>query len=341
MGSGAQPVSAGGVASPLPLPLRRCQQFQARFGRGQERIVTRRTNAESMRAALVRPGRLLGLGAALLCLALTAFWPATAMGQRGGRGGGQPRSAGRSSAPRNQYRGSRTDAGRQDATRPYAGQNREFQNRGFENRGFEGQNPGYRQPAPMGGFGRGESYGRQPQNYGRGENAARPAYPGAAGMRPAMPLRPYGYPGAFPPGHLGSWLNQHRNIPVQGQEQLLRNDPSFRQLPPSDQQRLMRQLQQVDRMPEQQRERRLEREELIEHMSPQERMQLSQSSRQFRQLPADRQELVKRAFQDLRSVPLDQRQMVLDSQRYQGMFTPQERNILGNLLRAEPYEPAR
>jgi len=40
-------------------------------------------------------------------------------------------------------------------------------------------------------------------------------------------------------------------------------------------------------------------------------------------------------------VPLDQRQMVLNSSRYQGVFTPEERGILSDFLHAEPYEPAR
>ena len=56
---------------------------------------------------------------------------------------------------------------------------------------------------------------------------------------------------------------------------------------------------------------------------------------------SDRQAVVKRAFQDLRSVPLDQRDTVLNSARYQSQFSPDERGILGNLLRAEPYEPPR
>jgi hypothetical protein len=47
------------------------------------------------------------------------------------------------------------------------------------------------------------------------------------------------------------------------------------------------------------------------------------------------------AFRDLRSVPLDQRQTVLNSARYQGAFSPEERGILTDLLRVEPYEPAR
>lgn len=294
--------------------------------------MTRRTNAESVRAGLARPLSAVrpltgALGAALLGLLLTGFMPAAAaQGQRGGGHGAAPRYAQRPATPR--------------AERP---QQRQYQRQ----QRLQNQYPGYRQQTPMGGYGRGQNYGRQPNYaqpgriYGQpnATMSARPAYQGQ-GVRPALPAnRPYG--GAYPPGHLGSWLNQHQNVPVQGQEQLLRNDPSFRQLPQGDQQRLMRQLQQVDRMPQQERERRLARAEMIERMSPQERMQLNQSSRQLQGLPGDRQQLVKHAFQDLRSVPLDQRQTVLDSERYQGMFSPQERNILGNLLRAEPYEPAR
>ena len=52
-----------------------------------------------------------------------------------------------------------------------------------------------------------------------------------------------------------------------------------------------------------------------------------------------KQATMKRAYQDLRSVPLDQRATVLNSARYQSQFSPDERGILFNLLRAEPYEP--
>ena len=40
-------------------------------------------------------------------------------------------------------------------------------------------------------------------------------------------------------------------------------------------------------------------------------------------------------------MPLDQREMVLNSARYQSVFSYDERNILSSLLRAEPYEPPR
>jgi hypothetical protein len=121
---------------------------------------------------------------------------------------------------------------------------------------------------------------------------------------------------------------------------VLRGDPSFRRLPTGEQQRVIQQLHEVDRLPEPQQQRRLGRAEMIERLSPQQRMQIDLSARRWAALPPDRQAIVKRAFQDLRRVPLDQRQTVLSSSRYQGVFTPEERGIISDLLRVEPYQPA-
>jgi phage-related protein len=140
---------------------------------------------------------------------------------------------------------------------------------------------------------------------------------------------------------LGDWLNQHRNLPVQEQERMLRGDPSFRRLPPADQQRVVRQLHQVNQMPEEQRQRRLARADMIERLSPQDRMRINLSARRWVELPPGRQALMKNAFRDLRAVPTDQRQTVLNSARYQGVFSPEERGILSDMLRVEPYQPTR
>jgi hypothetical protein len=122
---------------------------------------------------------------------------------------------------------------------------------------------------------------------------------------------------------------------------MLRSDPSFNRLSPAEQQRVMRQLHQVNQMPEEARQRRLARNEMLERLSPQEQMQIDRSNRRWASLPPDRQALMKNAFRDLRAVPLDQRQTVLNSARYQGVFTPEERGILSDFLRVEPYVPAR
>ena len=122
---------------------------------------------------------------------------------------------------------------------------------------------------------------------------------------------------------------------------MLRSDPSFRGLPAGEQQRVVQQLHQVDQMPEQQRERRLARAEALERMSPQDRTRVNSSGRRWAAMPPDRQALMKRAFHDLSGVPPDQRLTVLNSSRYQGAFSAEERDILSDFLRVEPYSSQR
>lgn len=120
----------------------------------------------------------------------------------------------------------------------------------------------------------------------------------------------------------------------------MRGDPAFRRLNPADQQRLTQQLRQVNQMPDEQRQRRLARAEMLERLLPQERMRVNLSAQRWTAQPAERQALMTRAFRDLRSVPLDQRLTVLNSNRYKGVFSPEERSILADMLRVEPYQPA-
>lgn len=102
----------------------------------------------------------------------------------------------------------------------------------------------------------------------------------------------------------------------------------------------MQQLHHVNQLPEEQRQRRLARNEILEHMAPQEQMRVYNSMRRLNALPPDRRAMMGNAFRDLRAVPMDQRATVLSSSRYQSTFTPDERGILSDVLRAEPYEPA-
>jgi hypothetical protein len=242
---------------------------------------------------------------------------------------------------RNQQRPQNQPRLNQNQPRPYQPQQRPYQNQPRPTQSQTYQN----QP---------RAYQQTPQ-YNGTRRQVQPAVPGYGG-RPYAPAPAYNrpnpyanrpgddrnvYPGAAPPGHLGDWLNRNRGLPIQDQERLLRNDPNFNRLPPAQQQRLVQQLHNLDEMPEARRQRYLARSEMLEHMPPQQQMQVRQAGRNFLALPPDRQAVVKRAFQDLRSVPLDQRATVLNSARYQNQFSPQERDMLNNLLRAEPYEPPR
>ena len=165
-----------------------------------------------------------------------------------------------------------------------------------------------------------------------GYSPARPAYNGSPYAMRANPQAP---------GHLPQWMAQHQNMPAGQQERLLRQEPGFNRLTPEQQQRAVQQLHRLNQMPEAQRDRRLARAENFERLSPAEQMQVRQSSRNLATLPPDRQAMVRRAFQDLQGVPVEQRETMLNSARYNATFSPQERGILSNLLRIEPYEPSR
>lgn len=186
-----------------------------------------------------------------------------------------------------------------------------------------GRPGGYAPARPQPGYGGAPAY-----------SGARPAYNGSP-----YAVRPNPNPQAV--GHLPQWMAQHQNMPVGQQERLLRQEPGFNRLSPADQQHQVQQLYRLNQMPPAQRERRLERAENFEHLSPSEQMQVRQSSNRLTALPPDRQVMVRRAFRDLRGVPIDQRETMLNSARYNATFSPQERGILSNLLRVEPYDGPR
>ena len=68
-------------------------------------------------------------------------------------------------------------------------------------------------------------------------------------------------------------------------------------------------------------------------------MQANMAIRHWSAMPPERRAVMRQAFRDLRSVPPDQRTTVLNSARYQQQFSPEERGVLNDVLRAEPYTP--
>jgi uncharacterized protein DUF3106 len=169
--------------------------------------------------------------------------------------------------------------------------------------------------------------------------AAQPALMRRAGQagRPAMnPARP----GAKPKQeHLAQWMERHSNLPLADQQRALESEPGFRDLPPQTQQAMRNRLTQLNNMTPQQRQRILEHTEDMERLSPPQRQQVRGALEQYRGLPEDRRRLVARAFRDLREMPQPQRQALMNSERFRGQFSDQERNTLTNLLAVEPYLP--
>ena len=139
--------------------------------------------------------------------------------------------------------------------------------------------------------------------------------------------------------HGGDWLKSHQSLPLADQEKALQSDPQFRKLPTQQQQRLVNRLQKFNSLPPQEQQRRLNRIETWEHLTPQQKTQARQLAQQWKQLPPNRQQVMKTAIGDLRAMPPEQRESVLESDRFKGMFSEQERNMLRETTRL-PLAPA-
>lgn len=177
--------------------------------------------------------------------------------------------------------------------------------------------------------------------------------PPTAAPQPAHPQQPSGHPmpGRLGPGrnmqqgHAGDWLRYHRNMPLNEQQRALQNDPQFRHLSPQQQQQLEQRLQHFSNLPPQQQQRMLNRMETWEHLTPEQKDQARQVFGQMRQLPPDRRRMVTSAIHDLRTMPPAQRDQIIDSDRFKGMFSDQERDIVRGASRlplapeGEPVAP--
>jgi hypothetical protein len=134
-------------------------------------------------------------------------------------------------------------------------------------------------------------------------------------------------------GHAGDWLRHYQGLPPAERERALQNDPGFRRLPPERQQMLRQRLQHFYSLPPQQQQRMLNRMETWEHLTPGQKEEARQLFYRMRQLPPDRQRMVHTAIRDLRALPPGQREQIIDSNRFQGMFSPQERDIMRGATR--------
>jgi hypothetical protein len=139
--------------------------------------------------------------------------------------------------------------------------------------------------------------------------------------------------------HLPDWMERHRDLTPQQQQQALRSEPGFQQLPPATQQRMLNRLSQLNSMPQQQRQRMLARAEEMEHLNPDQRQQVRGAMAELGRLPEERRRIVARAFRDLRMMPPHQRQAYMSSEYLHRELSPQERITLGNLMMVEPLLP--
>jgi Protein of unknown function (DUF3106) len=139
-------------------------------------------------------------------------------------------------------------------------------------------------------------------------------------------------------GHAGDWLRRYADLPSDEQESALQSDPAFRRLPAERQQRLRERLQHFSTLSPQQQLRVLNRMETWEHLTPAQKQEARELFGQLRALPPDRKQVVTTAIEDLRGMTPEQREQVINSDRYKGMFSDQERDLMRDAARL-PLSP--
>ena len=150
---------------------------------------------------------------------------------------------------------------------------------------------------------------------------------------PAPPQRQQAPRQPQPAGHRGDWLRRYKDLPPAEQERELQNDPAFRRLSPEKQKILRQRLHNFSNLPPQQQLRILNRQETWEHLTPEQKQQALQFHSRMQQLAPDRRRLVHTAIDDLRAMPPQQREQVINSERFKGMFSDQERDLMRDASR--------
>ena len=168
------------------------------------------------------------------------------------------------------------------------------------------------------------------------------------GAHPAAPAQPksntpgtqrHQHPATKPNGeHLAEWMNSHKNLTPDQQQQALAHEPGFGSLPPATQQRMRDRLKQLNEMSPEQRQRILERNETMEHLTPDQRGEVRNAMNQLAALPPDQRRYVARTFRGLRELTPEQRQNVLNSERF-NTLTVAQRSTLNSLMKVEPLLP--
>ena len=139
-----------------------------------------------------------------------------------------------------------------------------------------------------------------------------------------------------PGAHAGDWLRKYQNLPPDQQGQALANDAEFQKLPPERQERLRRRLREFNAMTPEQRQRVLERMETFEHLTPEQQERARALFARFRNLPEARRQMVKRALRNLREMDPQQRSQVLGSEKFRGMFSADELEVLKGMSEIAP-----
>ncbi len=139
--------------------------------------------------------------------------------------------------------------------------------------------------------------------------------------------------------HIGQWLKKNQDLPVDQQEQKLRDDPDFQKLPPQQQQHLIDRLHQFNSLSPQQRQRMLTRMDAFEHLTPEQQQQARQIFGEVRQMPEDRRQQFRKGIRQLADASAEQRTAMLDSPEFRNAYNDKERDLMGQIVKLNILPP--
>jgi len=138
--------------------------------------------------------------------------------------------------------------------------------------------------------------------------------------------------------HLPEWMEQHRGMTLEQQQEALDREPGFRELPVQTQMQMHQRLAQLNAMTPEMRARTLAHTEAMERLNPAQRSQVRGVMQQLGSLPPDQRRQVIRSFRDLRMLPPGERMGIVNSPRY-GWMNYQQHTVLINLIVIAPMLP--
>ena len=159
-----------------------------------------------------------------------------------------------------------------------------------------------------------------------------PPVPNASKASTSQPKTGAHKNGSQQPYQMGVWLRAHQNLPLDQQEKLLENDPSFKRLPAQRQAELKDRLRKFNSLTPAQRELALNRMQWMAHLPQQQRQDIRDANQKLQTLPQDRRVMVHKALRHLRQMNPQERQQEMESDRFKSTFSEQEQGILSKLV---------
>lgn len=130
--------------------------------------------------------------------------------------------------------------------------------------------------------------------------------------------------------HRSQAIERWRRMPPEERQKALEK------LPPERRQRIEEQLQRLDRMPADQRRGLERRYERFQSLPPEQQERVRQVYRRMRELPPERRMAINHAARHISTLPDAERKARMESEEFRGRFSPEEREMVGELVAAMP-----